>query len=107
MNIKSDLKSRSLKVEVTCEDGSKFKADHVIFTASLGVLKQNHETLFTPNLPKRKIKAIQTMGFGTVGKIFLEFEEPFWPTEVNDWTGFSFLWTRTDIESLRGSDREW
>lgn len=94
-------------VEVTCEDGSTFSADHIIITVSLGVLKNKHKTLFTPPLPEIKIKAIESMGFGTLGKIFLEFKKPFWPTSVKHWTGYNFLWARNDIESLRGTDKEW
>lgn len=95
------------QVEVTCEDGSKYQADHVIFTGSLGVLKRHHQTLFTPPLPKRKVKAIEAMGYGTLGKIFLEFEQPFWSTNVKEWVSYSLLWNQTDIKSLKGTDREW
>lgn len=91
-------------MSVICDDGSRTSADFVIFTGSLGVLKQNHTTLFTPRLPARHITAIETLGYGTLGKIFLEFEKPFWP---NDWVGYSLLWSKSDIESLRGSDKEW
>lgn len=34
-------------------------ASHVIFTASLGVLKEKHMTMFTPLLPERKQNAIK------------------------------------------------
>jgi spermine oxidase len=107
INIERDTKSRTKKVAVTLENGSRHLADHVIFTGSLGVLKRNHRTLFTPQLPKRKILAIETSGYGTLGKIFLEYEEPFWPTDVMDWVGYSFLWTEDDIASVKGTDREW
>lgn len=95
------------KSEVLCEDGAKFTADHVIFTGSLGVLKHKHTALFTPWLPLRKIIAINTIGYGTLGKIFLQFKEPFWPTDVNQWVDYSFLWTQEDIKALRGTDKEW
>jgi spermine oxidase len=107
MNIERNTKSRTKKVVVTLEDGSKHEADHVIFTGSLGVLKRHHSTLFTPQLPKRKILAIETSGYGTLGKIFLEYEKPFWPTDVRDWLGYSFLWTEGDMANITGTDREW
>ena len=107
VNIDRDVKSRTKKVAVTLEDGSNHEADHVIFTGSLGVLKRNHTTLFTPQLPRRKILAIETSGFGTLGKIFLEYKKPFWPTDVKDWVGYSFLWTADDIARVKGTDREW
>lgn len=36
-------------------------------------------------------------------KIYLEFDEPFWPEE---WTGFSLLWTKADQEALRERDED-
>ena len=68
-------------VKVVCSNGKSFEADHVILTMSLGVLKEKHMSLFCPLLPKDKINAIQHLGFGYVGKIFLEFEERFWSSE--------------------------
>lgn len=107
VNIRRNPQSKYSKVDLYFADGSKISVDHVIFTGSLGVLKKNHKTLFTPQLPKRKIRAIQTMGYGTLGKIFLEFSKPFWPTNVDEWVGYSFLWSRFDKEKLKGSDKEW
>lgn len=107
LNMKLAAWPRKPAVDVTCADGSKISADYVIFTGSLGVLKRNHTTLFTPRLPPRHIKAIETLGYGTLGKIFLEFEEPFWPSNVRDWVSYSLLWSKSDIELLRGSDKEW
>lgn len=92
---------------VSCADGSSYSADHVIFTASLGVLKDRHRTLFTPNLPADKIKAIDNIGFGTLGKFFLEFEEPFWPADNAKWVGYSYLWKDEDVSTILGTDKEW
>lgn len=95
-------------VIISCADGSSYyTADHVIFTASLGVLKDRHKSLFTPNLPTNKVKVIDTMGFGTLGKIFLEFEEPFWPAEDKDFVGYTFIWKDEDAEKLKNTDKEW
>lgn len=44
---------------VKTKDGSKYIASHVIFTPSLGVLKEKHATMFTPLLPERKQHAIK------------------------------------------------
>ncbi|CAO1424857.1 unnamed protein product [Diamesa serratosioi] len=91
-------------VKVKCADGSLYEGDHVIVTASLGVLKESYEYLFNPNLPAVKINAIEGLSFGTVDKIYLEFEKPFWS---KDWSGFSMLWTMNDSLAIRGTDNKW
>jgi spermine oxidase len=89
---------------VTCSDGTKYDADHVISTVSLGVLKENYKSLFTPNLPAPKINAIEGLSFGAVDKIFVEFEKPFWD---ENWSGFSLLWSLNDSQSIRSSSDAW
>lgn len=86
---------------VKCEDGSSYTADHVIVTTSLGVLKENYHKMFSPALPPVKRNAIEGMSIGTVDKIFIEFDKPFW---TKDWLGFSLLWHKTDLEELRKSE---
>ena len=68
----------SCPVQVICENGKYFDADHVIVTVPLGVLKLSHTTLFHPSLPHEKVQAIENLGFGICDKVFLEFEKPFW-----------------------------
>lgn len=46
-------------VKVTTVAGEEYTADHVIFTASLGVLKADHEKLFEPHLPEKNKNAIE------------------------------------------------
>lgn len=94
----------SEKVQIKCGDESEFSADHVIVTLPLGVLKAHHQTLFTPHLPEAKIKSIQDIGFGTLGKIYLEFDERFFEGEIRF---YNFLWSDADLESVKGTDREW
>lgn len=66
------------KVLVECEDGTWYRADHVIVTFSLGVLKRKIENLFSPRLPISHRNAIKCLGFGPITKIFLQFETNFW-----------------------------
>lgn len=47
------------RAEIICADNSHFKADFVILTVSLGVLKNVYSELFEPELPEYKIKAIK------------------------------------------------
>lgn len=96
--------SNSSHVTVKCTDGTCHDADHVICTMSLGVLKESHKQLFTPQLPQIKINAIEGLSFGTVDKIFLQFEKPFWR---DDWAGFSLLWTQKDSEEIRKTTWAW
>uniref|UniRef100_UPI00398F8CF1 peroxisomal N(1)-acetyl-spermine/spermidine oxidase-like n=1 Tax=Pristiophorus japonicus TaxID=55135 RepID=UPI00398F8CF1 len=70
-------------VRVVCEDGEHILADHVIVTISLGCLKANSQSLFWPRLPEQYLHAIQNMGFGTMNKIYLEYEAPFWGENVD------------------------
>jgi len=58
-------------------------------------------------LPDKKLLAIANTGFGTLGKIFLEFKEPFWPTDINEWVAYMFLWKQEDLDSINGTDKEW
>lgn len=89
------------EVTVICKDGSKFKSKNVIVTVSLGVLKDRHKTLFTPNLPEAKIKAIQHMTIGVMGKIILSFDTVWWPKNV---TWYAFLWTKEDKSRITQDD---
>ena len=81
-----------------------FEVDYVITTVSLGVLKADHESLFEPKLPKRKIEAIQKLGFGLVDKIFLEFEQPFWDV---DNPGYQFLHVGDELSTSSGDGIDW
>ncbi|XP_026479207.1 spermine oxidase-like [Ctenocephalides felis] len=83
-------------VIIKCKDNSTYEADHVIVAVPLGVLK-NSPTLFTPNLPQYKKNCIENLGFGTVDKIFLRFENKWW---LPEWNGIRLLWTVEDREEL-------
>lgn len=65
----------SRPVKLHFSDGSIMRADHVIVTVSLGVLKsgiQENEGMFDPQLPNFKKEAISRLGFGVVNKLFLQ-----------------------------------
>ncbi|RZC35118.1 Amino oxidase and/or NAD binding 8 domain containing protein [Asbolus verrucosus] len=80
--------------EVVCSDKTSFEADHVIFTPSIGVLKQNHERIFSPPLPLSKKKAIRQIGFGAVMKVAMHFNNRWW--SKTNFTGFHFIWSEDD-----------
>ncbi|XP_046369018.1 spermine oxidase-like isoform X1 [Haliotis rufescens] len=77
------------KSVIECEDGKVFKADYVVMTPSVGVLKEREGTLFDPSLPEEKKYVLRNMGYGTVNKIFLEWETRFWDENC---FGIQLLW---------------
>ncbi|KAM3955053.1 LOW QUALITY PROTEIN: spermine oxidase [Aphomia sociella] len=83
------------KVTVLCLDGSTYTADNVIITVSLGVLKERHEKLFTPQLTQEKT-AIDKMSMGLLGKVILLFPNQWW--EGGHY--FGFLWRDKDKKQL-------
>ena len=64
-------------VTLVTETG-EFVADRAIVTLPLGVLKAGAVT-FEPPLPAAKQAAIERLGVGTLAKVALTFERPFWP----------------------------
>ncbi|KAK4061428.1 hypothetical protein Trihar35433_9755 [Trichoderma harzianum] len=68
-------------VTVYNHDGSCVSADYAISTFSLGVLQSN-AIGFSPQLPGWKQDAIQNFAMGTYTKVFLQFNETFWPEDT-------------------------
>ncbi|XP_012534082.1 uncharacterized protein LOC105835392 isoform X2 [Monomorium pharaonis] len=93
-------------VTVITRDGCEYSALHVIFTGSLGVLKDKHSTMFVPSLSQKKQRAIEGLNIGTANKIFLEFSHRWWP---EDKVSFNFIWSDKDKKFLQtyGQNREW
>lgn len=91
-------------IEVTCENGKKFYANHVICSVPLGVLKSKANTLFKPPLPDYKLESIDRLLFGTVDKILLEYERPFLnPT----FTEVLLLWDENDCKPDNDYSKNW
>ncbi|XP_023014221.2 spermine oxidase [Leptinotarsa decemlineata] len=81
---------------ITCSDNSSYYADHVIFTPSVGVLKQKKDTLFSPELPSDKQRAIENIGFAAIIRVVMYFSEDWW----RDSPGFFFVWTEQHKKHL-------
>lgn len=92
------LNSSSKRTNVLCSDGSEYVCDHLICSVSLGVLQKCHWTLFEPLLPRNKINSIESIGYGTVDKIYVEFSDKFWD---DDWEGISFLWKLEQLKEIQ------
>ena len=65
--------------------GESLTVDRAIVTVPLGVLKSD-VIEFDPPLPFAHRGAIAALGMGTLDKIWLRFEEPFWDTDAALWT---------------------
>lgn len=85
------------KVFVKCKNGDIYIAKTAICTFSLGVLKASIDSLFYPKLPKRYQDAITKLGFGTINKIFLRFENSWWNTSK----GFQLIYEFSDYKVLK------
>lgn len=91
-------------VVLRTSDGREFAADRVIFTASLGVLKEQHSSLFEPALPTRRVQAIDGLSMGTVGKVYFRFAQAFWP---DGWGGVHILWTDELLQKRLNANNQW
>ncbi|KAJ2950551.1 hypothetical protein O0L34_g8797 [Tuta absoluta] len=89
------------KVSVTTKDGTVFRAENVIVTVSLGVLKERHQNLFLPSLPQYKVTAIEKLQMGVIGKIIFSFENTWWPQK--DFY-YGFLWKDDDLKTVPEED---
>ncbi|KAK6342724.1 hypothetical protein TWF718_008114 [Orbilia javanica] len=79
--IKYDPKNEKKKVALHFADGQVFRADKVIVTLPLGVLKREHGVDFVPPLPEAKRDAIKRLGFGLLNKVIMVYKEAFWDTK--------------------------
>ncbi|XP_015439434.1 PREDICTED: spermine oxidase-like [Dufourea novaeangliae] len=100
-----DYSSEDGTVKLMTLDGKEYTADHVIMTPSLGVLKAQHETLFTPQLPESKINSIKHLGFGNAGKIFLAFNDTWYNNAGRKNAGFDLLWTTANRKELESNPK--
>lgn len=72
-----DTSSSDSIVRIHTKDQQLFLCKYVLVTIPLGCLKMQ-SVEFRPKLPEWKQKAIETMGVGMSGKIFLQFPYVFW-----------------------------
>ncbi|XP_011094517.1 protein FLOWERING LOCUS D isoform X2 [Sesamum indicum] len=70
------------RVQVSVEGGQIYEGDMVLCTVPLGVLK-NGSIKFIPELPQRKLDAINRLGFGLLNKVALLFPYAFWGTDLD------------------------
>lgn len=95
-----DTSSSDSIVRIHTKDQRLFLCKYVLITIPLGCLK-THSVEFRPELPEWKQKAIDTMGVGMSGKIFLQFPYLFWDPQ---WSAifctsdrYRFILCRSDV----------
>lgn len=83
VRIRSNEKSDEYQAKPTIEtaDGESLEFDEVVCTMPLGWLKRN-QTAFDPPLEPRLTKAISSIGYGTLDKVYITFPSAFWDTPV-------------------------
>lgn len=88
-NIKYELNSKVIEINqvnskpyITLADGTKHYANYILVTVPLGVLKKKIIT-FNPPLSEEKQHVINSLGFGTLEKVVVEFEKTFWDNEYS------------------------
>ncbi len=86
-SIVKDINWEKEKVKLTTTDGDVFEASQLIVAMPLGVLQAGNEekgaVKFDPPVFGYN-QALNAMGFGSIIKILLEFDEPFWETQPAD-----------------------
>ncbi len=56
-------------MKVKTSTGETFTAPKVVVTVPLGYVKKHHATLFTPGLPKSKLKGLDGLKMGVLDKV--------------------------------------
>ncbi|KAF8853156.1 flavin-containing amine oxidase-like protein [Acephala macrosclerotiorum] len=65
---------------VTTQSGHRYTGDAVIVTVPLGCLRRDMIN-FSPPMPASIQSGIKAFSYGALGKVFIEFEEVFWPKD--------------------------
>ena len=85
-------------VKIIAANGDTFYAKKVISSLPLGVLKANDVT-FTPSLPQKHQKAIQSLGNRIYNKIIATLNKPFWKEDAADHAYLEIVpgWFKKDV----------
>lgn len=78
----SITKENNNTVTTTTENGDKYTSKYVIVTVPIGVLKATAIN-FLPALPPALTSAIDNLGISKLGKVYFEFENVFWPENLD------------------------
>lgn len=92
VGIRSDDRSTEARAKpvVQTADGRELQFDEVVCTMPLGWLKRN-EAAFHPPLEPRLAKAISSIGYGTLDKVYITFAEAFWDRSSSTYSAVQAL----------------
>ena len=76
------------RVTLTAAAGREYAVDEVVVTCPLGWLKRN-KSAFVPEPPQHLVKAIDSISYGRLEKVYVTFPEAFWHTT----TGSRAIWS--------------
>ncbi|KAI1081340.1 FAD/NAD(P)-binding domain-containing protein [Whalleya microplaca] len=94
-------------VEVHTKGGETLEFDEVVFTAPLGWLKRNPQA-FEPPLPTRLTKAIASIGYGCLEKVYISFPKAFWlPAQPKDRTVQGFCQMLSPTYAPDSNPQKW
>ncbi|CAK9441133.1 uncharacterized protein LODBEIA_P50020 [Lodderomyces beijingensis] len=84
--VKIDYSGKHIVVYV--KDGSRYSCDYLVVTIPQSILKisDKHDAgciQWEPELPQPIQKSIEDVNFGSLGKFIMEFDECFWPHDVD------------------------
>ena len=82
----SNINYNKKRIKLECKNKTTFKADKVVVTIPLTILKEKHIS-FNPELPKDKMEAIKTIGMEKGMKVFLKFKNRFWEKDMSELLG--------------------
>ncbi|CAH1398506.1 unnamed protein product [Nezara viridula] len=100
---KRDSHSSKDICEIVTENGDIFHCEHVMVTCSVGFLKENW-SMFDPPLPLSYLKGFNCIGFDTLNKVYLEYDECWW----GSLEGIQFVWDSAKRKKmLEGDDTLW
>ncbi len=81
----STVTSTDRGVNLRLARGESLTIDRAVITVPLGVLQTN-AIEFSPPLPFAHRGAISALGMGSLEKVVLRFDRPFWSTDATVWT---------------------
>lgn len=84
-NVVSRIEYADEGVNLRFATGESLRADRVVVTVPVGVLKSRDIT-FEPTLPLGHIVATMGLRMGSADKIWLQFATPFWSTDAVHWS---------------------